>query len=111
MQGRNLVSLPLKLDGERLACATTLTVLKRFEFESQLLRSGVLAVDSAGSSDETVVFVRGAPSCIEQLMGKDKVPPNYCQVCANASPCPPQASLEDRSTEASQGQRLWTLLN
>lgn len=83
VQGRNIVSLPLKLDGEHVACATTLRVLKRLEFDSQLLRSGVLAVDKSGSSDETVVFVRGAPSCIEQIMGKDKVPPNYRQVCAN----------------------------
>lgn len=106
-----MVSLPLKLAGEHLACATTLTVLKRFEFESQLLRSGVLAVDSTGSSDETIVFVRGAPSCIEQVMGKDKVPPNYRQVCANFSRCLRRASSVVESTEANHGQCLWTLLH
>ena len=45
---------------------TTLTVLKRFEFQSQLLpvRSGVLAVDSAGPSDEALLCIQGAPACI-----------------------------------------------
>ena len=56
--------------------------LKRFEFESQLLRSGVLAVDSAGPSDEAVIFIRGAPSCIEQLLGNNQVPNDYHQVCS-----------------------------
>ena len=37
---------------------TTLTVLKRLEFESQLLSFGVLAVDSAGPSDEALFFIR-----------------------------------------------------
>lgn len=105
-----MVSLPLRLDGEHLACTTTLTVLKRFEFESQLLRSGVLAVDSTGSSDEAFVFIRGAPSCIELVIGKNKVPPSYCQVCAIFSPCPPQASLVYRSTETNHRQCLLTLL-
>ena len=66
---------------------TTLTVLKRFEFESQLLRSGVLAVDSAGHSDEALIFIRGAPACIEQIVGKDQVPSDYRQVCFALPDC------------------------
>ena len=72
--------LPLKV--ERHAHSpkfATLKLLKRFEFESQLLRSGVLAVDSTGSADEAVVFVRGDPGSIEQVIGKDQVPADYRQ--------------------------------
>ncbi|DBA95269.1 TPA: hypothetical protein ACH3X3_013163 [Trebouxia sp. C0006] len=43
---RNLVSLPLRLKWDRPASLTKLQVLKRFEFESRLMRSGVVAVDS-----------------------------------------------------------------
>lgn len=75
-----MVLQPLKLKGKKVACATTLQVLKRFEFEPQLLRSGVLAVDPAGTPDEAVVFIRGAPASIEQIVGKDRVPADYCQV-------------------------------
>ena len=75
-----MVLLPLKLKGKKLARATTLQVLKRLEFEPQLLRSGVLAVDPAGSPDEAVVFIRGAPASIEQMWAKDQVPADYCQV-------------------------------
>lgn len=79
------MALPLKLKSQQSARMTSLKVLKRFEFESQLLRSGVLVADSAGSSDEAIFFVRGAPSCIEQLLGKDQVPADYHQVCCSHS--------------------------
>ena len=81
LQGRNVVTLPLKLKDQKSACVTTLTIIKRFEFESQLLRSGVLAVASAGSADEVLFFVRGAPASIEQLLGRKGVPHNFRQVC------------------------------
>ena len=81
LQGRNVVALPLKLKDQKSACVTTLTIMKRFEFESQLLRSGVLAVASAGSTDEVLFFVKGAPASIEHLLGRGSVPPSYRQVC------------------------------
>lgn len=81
-QDRNQVSLPLRLEGQPSACTTTLQVLRRSEFESQLLRSGVLAVDSAGSPIEAIMFVRGAPASIEQLIGTNQVPEGYRQACS-----------------------------
>lgn len=72
--------MPSKLKVKRSARMTTLTVLKRFEFESELLRSGVLAVNSAGPSDEALLFICGAPACIQQLVGEDQVPADYRQV-------------------------------
>ena len=76
-----MVALPLKKRAGKSACLTTLTIIKRFEFESQLLRSGVLAVASAGSADEVLFFVKGAPASIEKLLGRRSVPHNYRQVC------------------------------
>ncbi len=58
----------------------TLSVLRRFGFEAPLLRSGVVAVDSAAAANTAVLFVHGAPSVIEQLVSKDTLPSNYRQV-------------------------------
>ena len=80
LQERNLVSLPLKPKNKKSAHLTTLTILRRFEFRSQLLRSGVLARDSAMPADDAYFFTRGAPGAIEQVVGADRVPSNYCQV-------------------------------
>lgn len=80
VQDRNVVALPLKHANDKSATQTTLQLLKRFEFESQLLRSGVLAADSAAPEDEAVYFVRGAPAAIEDLVGRAQVPLDYRQV-------------------------------
>ena len=40
---------------------TNLTILRRFEFRSQLPRSGVVARDAAVASDDALFFIRGAP--------------------------------------------------
>ena len=58
-----------------------LKILKRFEFEPQLLRSGVIVTDSAGSSEEMVFFVRGAPTSIEELISHAAMPHQTRQVC------------------------------
>ena len=76
-----MVSLPLKLPSSKSAHTTVLTVLRRFEFEPQLLRSGVIVTDSAGSSEEMVFFVRGAPTSIEELIPHAAMPHQTRQVC------------------------------
>ena len=80
MQGRNLVSLPLKRSRHRSAHITTLTILKRCEFQQNLLRSGILAVDSAARLNEVAFFIRGAPSSIAQVLGRSSIPDAYYQV-------------------------------
>ena len=80
VQDRNLVSMPVKRSPQKSACTTVLTILKRFEFDPQLLRSGVLAVDSDGPPDEVMFFVRGAPSAVRHLIPADSLPPDYQQV-------------------------------
>ncbi|KAL0045606.1 hypothetical protein WJX82_011184 [Trebouxia sp. C0006] len=78
--GRNTVVLPLPPSGKGKAKMCTLTVLRRFGFEAPLLRSGVVAVDGAAAANTAVLFVHGAPSVIEQLVSKDTLPSDYCQV-------------------------------
>ncbi|DBA92220.1 TPA: hypothetical protein ACH3X1_015928 [Trebouxia sp. C0004] len=77
---RNLVSLPLRLRSGRPASLTKLQVLKRFEFESCLMRSGVVAVDSDEDPDTALLFVRGAPTKVEQLIKGGVLPADYHQV-------------------------------
>ena len=80
VQERDLVSMPLRLQTDRPASLTKLQVLKRFEFESRLMRSGVVAVDSQGPPNTALLFVRGAPAKIEQLVKGGVLPPDYHQV-------------------------------
>ena len=75
-----MVSLPQICPPLKSARMTVLTILQRFEFESQLLRSGVIAMSSAGHPCEMVFFVRGAPASVEQLIRHDQIPHNYRQV-------------------------------
>ena len=79
LQERNLVALPLKPQNCRSALIAHLIILRRFEFRSQLLRSGVIAKDP--DHRKSYFFVRGAPGAIEQLVGADIVPASYRQVC------------------------------
>ena len=57
-------------------------ILKRFEFEPSLMRSGVVAVErSHGKRVSTgVLIVKGAAPAIEQQIGADRLPPNYRKV-------------------------------
>ena len=57
-----------------------MNVLKRFEFESRLMRSGVVAVDSQGQPGTALLFVRGAPARVEQLIKGGVLPSDYQQV-------------------------------
>lgn len=84
-QDRNLVALPLKPWNRKSSHMTNLTILRRFEFRSQLLRSGVIARDSTDSSDDVCFFIRGAPGAIEGVVGPNQVPDDYHKVCLRLS--------------------------
>lgn len=68
----------------RHAHTATLTILKRFEFESSLMRSGVLAVEDRPSQGRApgsaLLIVRGAAASIEGLIGRDQLPESYRKV-------------------------------
>lgn len=76
MQERNVIAVPLH--SNRAAQVTTLRILRRFEFEAPLMRSGAVCDD--GDSASAVLFVRGAPSAIEPLIAPDKLPIDFRQV-------------------------------
>ena len=80
MQERNLVALPRKGGHKPSDQAVTLRVLRRFEFEATLMQSGVVAVDT-DDPDTGLLFVRGAPSTVEQLIRGGQIPADYRQVC------------------------------
>ncbi|DBA77186.1 TPA: hypothetical protein ACH3X1_009760 [Trebouxia sp. C0004] len=73
LQERNLVVLPLN-KGHRMADQVlTLQILRRFEFEAPLMRSGVVAVDT-DNPDTGLLFVRGTPSMVEHLIRGGQIP-------------------------------------
>ena len=76
MQERDAVSLPL----HKKAGVMTMTVLKRFEFEASLMRSGVVVSDRDRPNSPALVFVRGAPTRVEGLIRGGFLPPNFHQV-------------------------------
>lgn len=73
------MALPLKNGRKHADHVVTLQVLRRFEFEAALMRSGVVAVDT-DDPDTGLLFVRGAPSMVEQLIRGGQIPANYRQV-------------------------------
>lgn len=78
-QERDVVALPLRHETGKDAQITCLAVMKRFEYQPQLLRSGVLAADYS-SPGKAHLYIRGAPSAIEQLIGPSYLPSNFDQV-------------------------------
>ncbi|DBA67665.1 TPA: hypothetical protein ACH3X2_001258 [Trebouxia sp. C0005] len=78
LQDRNSVALPLAtLDGQS-ASLRTLRVLKRFEFDPALTRSGVIARDK--SVNGALLFVRGAPHKVVGLVKGGALPSDFDQV-------------------------------
>ena len=72
------MALPLNCGHKISDQVVTLQVLRRFEFDPALMRSGVVAVD-CDDPDTGLVFVRGAPSVVEQLVRRGHVPADYRQ--------------------------------
>ena len=79
LQERNLVALPLNRGHRMVDQVLTLQILRRFEFEASLMRSGVVAVDT-DNPDTGLLFVRGAPSTVEQLIRGGQIPADFRQV-------------------------------
>ena len=74
------MALPVYRGKHKSAHTTTLSILRRFEFESSLMRSGVVCTDSGGPPGSALLFVRGAPSTVEQLVGTGRIPADFRQV-------------------------------
>ena len=78
-QAHNTVALPYRAHGEA-SYLIKLQILKRFEFTSQAMKSGTIAVPENESDDTAVLFVKGAPSVIQQIADPVTVPPDFTKV-------------------------------
>ena len=58
----------------------TVKVLRQFGFDASLLRSAAVAVDAEALASTAMLFVRGAPSVIGQLVSQGTLPTDYQQV-------------------------------
>ena len=79
LQERNTVVLPLAKQPGTASSLATLHILKRFEFDASLMRSGVVVADKTARGDPLLV-VRGAPSRIQALVTSGMLPPDFNQV-------------------------------
>lgn len=77
-----MVTLPLQTTHGRQHRQATMHILKRFEFEPSLMRSGVVAVERSHGKlvSKGVLIIKGAAPAIEQQIGTDRLPPNYRKV-------------------------------
>lgn len=83
LQHRNVVTLPLQTTHSRKHRQATFNILKRFEFESALMRSGVVAVEQHKSKQQAahgMLIIKGAAAVLERMVGTDRLPPNYRKV-------------------------------
>ena len=74
------MSLPLRAEPNKPTTLTQLRLMKQFGFESGLMRSGVIVEDSEGLPGAALLFVRGAPAKVEQLVKGHQLPPDYTTV-------------------------------
>ncbi|DBA65621.1 TPA: hypothetical protein ACH3X2_002681 [Trebouxia sp. C0005] len=79
---RNVVTLPLQTTRGRQDRQAIFHILKRFEFESSHMRSGVVAVEHHKGKHVTdgSLIIRGAAAVIERMIDKDVLPPKYRQL-------------------------------
>lgn len=77
-----MVSLPLQATHGKQERQATLHILKRFEFEPALMRSGVVAVEHhhGVSAAHGVLIIKGTAAVIGQMVGSDRLPANYRKV-------------------------------
>ncbi|KAL3147625.1 hypothetical protein ABBQ38_014675 [Trebouxia sp. C0009 RCD-2024] len=79
---RNVVTFPLQTKQAGRARQATLQILKRFEFELSLMRSGVVAVEQRHGKPAAhgVLIIKGAAAVIQHMVGSGKLPHNYREV-------------------------------
>lgn len=76
------MTLPLQAKHAGRARQATLQILKRFEFEPSLMRSGVVAVEQphGKSAAHGVLIIKGAAAVIQHMVDSEKLPHNYREV-------------------------------
>ncbi len=85
MQDRDVVVLPRKPDHVSESRTAKLTITKALEFSSQTLRSGVVVMADDALPGSALLFIRGAPGIIKDLVQPSSVPADFEQVWHSVS--------------------------
>ena len=80
MQERDVIVLPRKPDHVSNSRTAKLTITKTLEFSSQTLRSGVVVMADDALPGSALLFIRGAPGIIKDLVQPSSVPADFEQV-------------------------------
>ena len=80
MQERDVIVLPRKPDHVSNSRVAKLTITKTLEFSSQTLRSGVVVTADDALPGSALLFIRGAPGIIKDLVQPSSVPADFEQV-------------------------------
>ncbi len=84
MQDREHVVLPRKPDHISGAVLAKLSIAKVMEFTSDTLRSGVVIWADDAPRGSALLFLRGAPAVIRDLVQPSTVPEDFTQVSESA---------------------------
>lgn len=80
LQDRKTIVLPRKADNTSPALTAKLLIVKVMEFTSQTLRSGVVVSSDDAPTGSALLFLRGAPAVIRDLVQPASVPDNFSEV-------------------------------
>ena len=80
LQGRSTVCLPLGVGKAQSTKTVKLEILHRFEYDSKMLMSGVIAKADTSKSERAQVLIKGAPYEVTQLADPDSLPKDWAQV-------------------------------
>ena len=72
--------LPLGVGKAQSTKTVKLEILHRFEYDSRMLMSGVIAKADTSKSERAQVLIKGAPYEVSQLADPDTVPKDWAQV-------------------------------
>ena len=80
MQDRDTVVMPRKPDAQFDSKMAVLRILRVIEFSSQTLRSGVVVRSDDAAAGTALLFLRGAPGVIKNLVVPSSLPADFDKV-------------------------------
>ncbi len=80
VQDRETVMLPRKPDKRSASRQAKVSILRVLEFNPETLKSGSVVQSTDAPPGSALLFVRGAPSVIKELVEPDSVPQDFDQV-------------------------------
>ena len=77
LQNRDTVVMPHRPDANSKATTATLRLVRAFEFNSQILKSGMLVTSDVIPAGTGLLFVKGAHTAIKRLISAAALPADY----------------------------------